>query len=74
MSAQAARERKKARMDELERQLGILSDRYRRLEMENYRLKERLCQYEPVDNFTDTFYCQNIPFDTTQQSSKLLPF
>ena len=46
MSAQAARERKKARMDELERQLGMMSERYRRLELENYRLKERLCQYE----------------------------
>ena len=46
MSAQAARERKKARMDELERQLEMMSERYRRLELENYRLKERLCQYE----------------------------
>ena len=74
MSAQAARERKKARMDELERQLGILSDRYRRLEMENYRLKERLCQYEPVDNFADAFYCQNVQFDTQHQQGKLSPY
>ena len=49
MSAQAARERKKARMDELERQLGIMSERFRRLEVENYRLRERLGQYEPME-------------------------
>ena len=51
MSAQAARERKKARMDELERQLSIVSDRLRRVELENYYLRDRLNHYEPQDPF-----------------------
>lgn len=49
MSAQAARERKKARMDELERQLTILTERLRRSERENFCLRDRLVQYEPAE-------------------------
>ena len=55
ISAQAARERKKARMDELERQLGMLSERFNFIEQENFRLRERLSQYEMVDNFIGTY-------------------
>lgn len=55
ISAQAARERKKARMDELERQLGLLSERFNFIEQENFRLRERLSQYEMVDNFIGTY-------------------
>jgi hypothetical protein len=57
MSAQAARERKKARMDELERQLTMVSERLRKSELENYYLRERLTQYEsnefPVDQLVN---------------------
>jgi len=38
-------------MDELERQLGMLSERFNFIEQENFRLRERLSQYEMVDNF-----------------------
>ena len=72
MSAQAARERKKARMDELERQLGIMSERFRRLEVENYRLKERLCQYEPVEAFggSSSEHYYNAAATATQQQQQ----
>ena len=42
-------------MDELERQLGILSERFNFIEQENFRLRERLSQYEMVDNFIGTY-------------------
>ena len=51
MSAQAARERKKARLDELERQLSLVTERLRRVELENYYLRDRLNHYEPPDPF-----------------------
>ena len=59
MSAQAARERKKARMDELERQLTILTERLRRSERENFCLRDRLAQYEPAEPILfDQMYSQ----------------
>ena len=42
-------------MDELERQLGMLSERFNFIEQENFRLRERLSQYEMVDNFIGTY-------------------